>query len=408
MNMLKSTRSYDELLNYMKDCGYSDIYISKVMNEIQWIESNQIKYKISTYEELYDLRRNHTISENTIHKLKTIYGIFQCFSSYGNLINKRCRLNSKSAFIQLNEYYKTLLNLYREESLKSGIKERTVYTSISACSGLLLALQSAGHETLEDVQEKDVLSYFLDGEGNIRLSSSTKCNIKGVFTVKLGIYSSAAKRILNYLPELHTKRKTIQYLTSDEIIQIKAVLNDTETSLSLRDRAIGKMLLHTGMRAGDIAGMTFSDIDWNLEEIKVIQQKTGNLLELPLMPIIGNAIYDYINEERPHNDDKHIFMSKNKPYKPICNQTINHISQKIYETASIRQKKEDQKGAHLFRHNFATSIINQGIPRPIISATLGHCDPDSLDSYLSADIRHLRECALDIKDFSVDEGVFLS
>ena len=30
--MLKSTRSYDELLNYMKDCGYSDIYISKVMH----------------------------------------------------------------------------------------------------------------------------------------------------------------------------------------------------------------------------------------------------------------------------------------------------------------------------------------------------------------------------------------
>ena len=37
---------------------------------------------------------------------------------------------------------------------------------------------------------------------------------------------------------------------------------------------------------------------------------------------------------------------------------------------------------------------------------LGHADPNSLNYYLFADMTHLRECALSITDFLVNEEVF--
>ena len=43
--------------------------------------------------------------------------------------------------------------------------------------------------------------------------------------------------------------------------------------------------------------MKLSDIDWEKEEIYIIQQKTGVRLTLPMPAAVGNAIYDYVTME---------------------------------------------------------------------------------------------------------------
>lgn len=45
---------------------------------------------------------------------------------------------------------------------------------------------------------------------------------------------------------------------------------------------------------------------------------------------------------------------------------------------------------HLFRHNVATSLLHSGVQQPVISATLGHASPDSLDCYLNAEFERLK------------------
>ncbi|MGV8983124.1 hypothetical protein [Clostridium sp.] len=72
----------------------------------------------------------------------------------------------------------------------------------------------------------------------------------------------------------------------------------------------------------------------------------------------------------------------------------------------IRQDKGARKGTHIFRHYLASCLMSNGIPQPIISRTLGHTSPDSLEPYLRADFVHLKECALSIEKFSVAEDVF--
>jgi site-specific recombinase XerD len=99
-------------------------------------------------------------------------------------------------------------------------------------------------------------------------------------------------------------------------------------------------------------------------------------------------------------------LSELKPYIPLKSKAMWYISSKIYEAASIRQKMGDRRGTHLFRYNLATSFAGKGIARQVISDTLGHANPNSLDYYLFADITHLRECALSITDFPVNEEVF--
>jgi len=45
--------------------------------------------------------------------------------------------------------------------------------------------------------------------------------------------------------------------------------------------------------------MKLEDIDWENDLITFDQQKTSQPLRLPLLPVVGNAIYDYCTMERP-------------------------------------------------------------------------------------------------------------
>ena len=148
------------------------------------------------------------------------------------------------------------------------------------------------------------------------------------------------------------------------------------------------------------------EIDWEADEIRIVQNKTGIPLVLPLTAVIGNAIYDYITLERPESDVNYLFLGVNRPHDPISPGALWHIASKIYDAAGIRLAEGDRRGTHLFRYNAATTFVGSGIPRPVASAVLGHEDPSSLDHYTFADIRHLRECALSIEKFPVREGVF--
>ena len=82
------------------------------------------------------------------------------------------------------------------------------------------------------------------------------------------------------------------------------------------------------------------------------------------------------------------------------------VCSRIYDAAGIRLEQGDRRGSHVFRHRAATAMVGAGVPLPVASAVLGHEDPASIDSYLHADIEHLRECALDVSAFGIGEGAF--
>lgn len=406
MNLLQSTKTYDELLALMEACGYSTLHIKRIKREIKWLAANQNDYSISSYEEAYRIRSGLTESEPMMEQYRAVYGLFKRYCAYGDkAVQTREPLFRRDTYARLNPYFKSLLDAYEESSRNRGMKSGTYRSAISACSGLLLFFQENGHETLGKVSEKEVLAYFTAGNGREALSGSTRSNIASVLRADIGIYAEDTRRILSYLPALCRNRNTMQYLTEEETCSVRDVLSREDSPLSLRDRAIGMLLYFTGMRSSDVSSLCFSDIDWENDEIRMTQRKTGNGLLLPLTAPVGNALYDYIIIERPESRHNQVFLCRLAPYRPISPGTVGNAAGKIFDAASIRQKPHDRRGSHIFRHNLAASFAGGGIPRPVISATLGHSDPGSLDRYLSVDIRHLRECSLSIEDFPVRKGV---
>ncbi len=218
-------------------------------------------------------------------------------------------------------------------------------------------------------------------------------------------YSDYCARIAFFCPPIHSKRKNIQYITEKEIALLKSCVE--ESSFSKRDRAIIYLPIYTGIRACDIAGLAFSSLGWASDRIIVMQQKTGQPLELPLLPVLCNAIFDCLKEGRPDSHDTHIFLRNLCPYTALTPKGIGSLANRIMAKAGIRLQAGDRKGSHIFRHHAVTSMPGNGIPRPVISKAMGHTAPDSLEPYFYADFPNLKPCALSIEKYPVREKVFL-
>jgi len=394
----------------MESAGYYENYIYHVKREIKRILARADKEGWKSYSTVYQEYERRLKSPHTLRNKRTFLGIIEHFDVFGQYPDGRRRqqIVKRSKYHLLTDEYKAVIDYYCAAEEKRGKKDTTIYGESHNAATFLYALQKKGYETLEAITEEAVLSVFIGEDGHLQRSCSYKKNVAAVFKACIAQDSETYERILSYFPQLRETRKNIQYLQPEEIVAIKQVLADANSPLSRRDRAIGILAMNTGLRCCDIAGLKLASIDWENDLIVISQQKTEEPLELPLTAFVGNAVYDYLAMERPKTESDHVFVSERRPYRRLESWSLNNIAGKLLAAANIRQSEGSRRGFHIFRHRLATTLLGNGVARPVISQILGHADPGSLETYLNADFAHLKECALSIERFPIDEGVFVN
>lgn len=395
----------NQLLSLMKNNGYSAGYITNIRRQIDFILSNCDKYGWKSYRDVYEHYLHLPYSSSYLRNKLNYIGVIQNFYEFGFMPNgkRRHNLYDRGYYCKLCDEFKELIDFYKNHE-KNRKKNTTIEAETKNASKFLFEMQKRNKYSLDEISEEDVLSFFLSQNGELIRSYSYKKQLVSVFKAGLDWNKARCQNIINYLPRLREKRKNIQYLTSKEIEAIKKTL-DTD-KVSLRDKAIILLLIYTGLRGCDIVSLTLNSIDWENEKILIVQQKTSVFLELPLIPILGNAIYDYITLERPEVDIENIFLTETAHVSYLESRSIGNIATKIFKKANIRQNLGDRKGTHIFRHNVASSLLENGVPQPVITQTLGHTDPHSLETYIKADFVHLKECSLSVESYPIPKEVF--
>ena len=409
MDFTNLREHYQKLLDYLAEDRYTESYIRRVKENVRWILKNEKNNPWQSYLDVYEARIQKPYSELYKKNLRQAFTAIQQFDLYEEYPNRKPKncLIKHGAYHQLIPEFKGVIDFFTASEAIRDHRESTTKGRISNTAVFLYEMQKKGICSLGCICEEDVLSFFADDAGYLSKCSSYKKNIAAVLKVAAEWREDECIRLLAYLPQIRPRRKNIQYLTPEEIEAIRSAIDDENSGLSLRNRAIGNLLLCTGIRGCDIADMRCDSIDWEADEIHIPQQqKTSRPLILPLTARIGNSILDYLENERPDSADDHLFLGELYPHYPFKAKAVWYQSSKIYKAASIRQEHGDRRGTHLFRHNVATSLLDNGVARPIISETLGQSDPVSLNPYLHTAFEHLKKCALSISEFPIDKGVF--
>ncbi|MDD4238603.1 MAG: site-specific integrase [Desulfotomaculaceae bacterium] len=183
--------------------------------------------------------------------------------------------------------------------------------------------------------------------------------------------------------------------TKDEVERlIRAV--DRSSPKGKRDVAMILLAARLGLRASDICGLKFENIHWETNTILLVQKKTKEKIELPLLIEIGNAIIDYLKYGRQVSHLPFIFIRACQPYDRLEEPTLHSIVSFYLRRAGIRNIDKKKHGPHALRHSLAGFLLEKKTPLPVISEVLGHTNTESTKTYLRIDLESLRQCALEV------------
>ena len=193
------------------------------------------------------------------------------------------------------------------------------------------------------------------------------------FLVATGRCRSHLDRSVPSMP--HWKLATLpRYLDHDVVERI--IESRSKTLTGLRDRAVLLLLARLGLRAGEVRGLCLSDIDWARGQLRVVG-KLRRPTWLPMPQDVGDAILEYL-QARPRCRLEHVFLCIQPPHRPLGDTSVGHICRTAMKDLGV---ESPSKGAHIFRHSAATTLIRHGATLDDIGRLLRHASRESTAVY---------------------------
>lgn len=253
-------------------------------------------------------------------------------------------------------------------------------------------LMELRHRTLQDLSEADIIA-FISSTHN---SDFDRLSILRFFMSYLYDNKITITNLSHPLIGKSRRRPTKlpSYYEAHEIASIENAICKSGKK-GLRDYAMILLASRLGLRSSDILDLKLSDIDWDAHILRLMQHKTRVPIELPLIPIVGNAIASYLRYGRPKSNLKNVFLSCNFPVRPLMEGTFREIVVEYMHKAGVGYDGKHH-GPHSLRHSLASQLLKNGVAMPVISEALGHQSTDTTMSYLAIDNDALLLCANDV------------
>ena len=257
------------------------------------------------------------------------------------------------------------------------------------------------NEGIKDFDEVEIITFrsfiaYLNSDSNENDEKSSSSVGKRSINRKI----SALRTFFKYLNEQEiVKNNKVGYismpkfekglptvLNKDDIDKIRAVIN-TDKITGVRDRLVVELLYSSGLRASELIDMSEHMINMSEREIRVIGK--------------GNKERITFFSQNAEKWLKHYIDLKKRDYKNYDSSVIfvNSRGEKL-NSRSLRRlitdyaKKADinkEVTPHVFRHSFATTLLNKGVDIRYLQELLGHSSISTTQIYTHVSKALLRE-----------------
>jgi site-specific recombinase XerD len=379
--------------NHLRKLGYSEacieVHLRKWQQGIkQYMDENSIsEYSRDIGEQYLHTATKHQAASTVRSKVRNIHILTEYFEC--KTIRKRI---VPLVSYPLHGEIGAVANLFLQEMQSSRRCELTVQEHHRMLSYFIAGLSLKSKSTVKEITERDILDF---------IDSAQHCKDKHFYTMRLFCrflyehkYITENMEYILGRNNFPKREKLPSVYTSEEIKQIEKSV-DSASGVGKRDYAILLLASRLGLRASDICGLQFSNIDWDKNIIRLTQYKTQREVELPLLTDIGEAIINYLRYGRPVSDLPQIFLTATAPYRILNHIGMNGIVSRIMKDSGVDINNR-KFGPHSMRHSLASQLLKNGISLPVISETLGHEKTQTTMEYLRIDLGNLLKCTLDV------------
>lgn len=165
----------------------------------------------------------------------------------------------------------------------------------------------------------------------------------------------------------------------------------TNDPLGIRNKCLLEVLLATGARISEIINIKLNDMDLSNQEIKVLGK--GNKERIVFLNEHAvDSINDYLNNSR------YILLGNKQSDKLFINHVGGELTDRGVRTILdniIKQSSLNIKVTpHMFRHTFATMLLNEGCDLKSVQELLGHVNMSTTQIYTHLTSDYIKEMYL--------------
>lgn len=258
----------------------------------------------------------------------------------------------------------------------TGKSQRTIDTYLDALTKFTSYTDEAGHPTAVDaIRRRHIEGWIvaMQEAGNAPASVSVRYRALRAFFNWLveddEIESAPTDRLKIPKPKVHPP----PVLTDADI---RALLGTTtgRDFASRRDAAILRLLLDTGMRRGELAGLAVADVDLD-DTVVIVTGKGGRRRVAWFGAKTARALDRYlrVRADHPHTHDRALWLGERGPLQ------ANSILQVVRRRA--KQAGLGRVFTHMFRHTYAHRWLASGGAEGDLMQIAGWTTRDMLSRY---------------------------
>ena len=180
-----------------------------------------------------------------------------------------------------------------------------------------------------------------------------------------------------------------EFLTEQEIEKVFNGIK-IDTPAGYRNRAILELLYATGMRISELSNLNFENLNLEENEIKVFGKGSKERIVLIstrakkfLESYIKNARYLIFNQAK-NEAQSPVFI--NKTGYRLQPQTVRQVIKEVVEKIELPKHVTP----HVFRHSFATKLLENGADLRIVQELLGHSSISNTQIYTHVSMERLK------------------
>ena len=182
--------------------------------------------------------------------------------------------------------------------------------------------------------------------------------------------------------------KTLQIPFSEkEVMEVLTHMQNPVGFEEIRNKLIVDLFYTTGMRRTELIHLKMANVNLSASTVKVLGKRNKERI-LPVLPIITNQFYLYLNERRSLLsivDEDYFFLTK-KGLK-LNDSFVYRLINSYFSAVSEKVKKSP----HMLRHTFATHLLNNGADLNSVKELLGHSSLASTQIYTHNSLSELKK-----------------
>ncbi len=289
-----------------------------------------------------------------------------------------------------------ILESYLESIRQGGGSEKTIIAYRRDCRHFLRYVAREGLEFPEGIDYRCLRRYSAHLSGfNYKKSSISRklSSVRGLFRF------CRFEGLIETSPadSLSSPKQPCKLPVVLRPAEVEAFLDaiDTGQPLGLRDRAIFELLYGCGLRSEELVNLELDSLDLDNEELRV-KGKGGRDRTVPVGEIALFSVREYLQKGRPElipegkkgdniRNRGALFLSARG--KPLGTSDIRRRTTKYVRKASVNSNTS----SHVFRHCFATHLLEGGADLRAVQELLGHAALSTTQRYTQVSGAHLRK-----------------